>query len=90
MTTFCGKSYSFDFGVSLYVCLYYFSSVSVGDGSPFGKKLLTRLKWGRWSCGKTQDSGLRGPGFETRPDRRIFFSKIFVPRCSSSPRCINR
>ena len=29
--------------VSLYVCLYYFSSVSVAECPPFGKKLLTRL-----------------------------------------------
>ena len=45
--------------------------------------------WGRWSSGKTQESGSRGPGFESRPDHRIFLSKKFVPRCSSPPRCIN-
>ena len=29
--------------VSPYVCLYHFSSVSVAEWPPFGKKLLTRL-----------------------------------------------
>ena len=28
--------------------------------------------WGRWSSGKTQDSGLRVPGFESRLDSQFF------------------
>ena len=40
--------------------------------------------WERWSGGKTQDSGSRGPGSESHPDRWIFLAEN-----SSSPRCIN-
>ena len=35
--------------------------------------------WGRWSSCKTQDSGSRGPGFESCLDRPIFLSRKFVP-----------
>ena len=37
------------------------------------------IKWGRWSSGKTQDFGSRGPGLESHQDHRIFLSKNIIP-----------
>ena len=36
---------------------------------------MSKLMWGRWSSGKTQDSESRGPGFEPAQNHQIFLSQ---------------
>ena len=36
---------------------------------------LVHIHCGGWSSGKTQDSGSKGPVFESRPDCRIFLNR---------------